>query len=66
MEKDYLGLGTDEADIVNDVSYIAYATLFASILLTDVPFAKAELFSNNLVNDEQKIRFSQNNLKRFL
>jgi YidC/Oxa1 family membrane protein insertase len=22
--------------------------------LTDVPFAKAELFSNNLVNDEQK------------
>jgi YidC/Oxa1 family membrane protein insertase len=27
---------------------------FASILLTDVPFAKAELFSNNLVNDEQK------------
>jgi YidC/Oxa1 family membrane protein insertase len=29
------------------------------ILLTDVPFAKAELFSNNLVNDEQKIRFSK-------
>jgi YidC/Oxa1 family membrane protein insertase len=26
---------------------------FASILLTDAPFAKAELFSNNLVKDEQ-------------
>jgi YidC/Oxa1 family membrane protein insertase len=64
MESDYLGLGTDEADIVNDVSYIAYKQHFLPILLTDVPFAKAELFSNNLVNDEQKIRFSQNNLKR--
>jgi hypothetical protein len=28
MEKDYLGLGTDEADIVNDVSYIAYKQHF--------------------------------------
>jgi hypothetical protein len=38
-------LGTDEADIVNDVSY-AYKQTFLLILLTDVPFAKAELFSN--------------------
>jgi YidC/Oxa1 family membrane protein insertase len=52
-KSDYLGLGTDEADIVNDVSYIAYKQhFFASILLTDVPFAKAELFSNNLVKDD--------------
>jgi YidC/Oxa1 family membrane protein insertase len=54
MEK---GLGTD-GDIVNGVSYIAYTTLFT---LTDVPFAKAELFSNNLVRMMQQIRFSQNN-----
>jgi hypothetical protein len=32
MESDYLGLGTDEADIVNDVSYIAYNTLFAHFI----------------------------------
>jgi YidC/Oxa1 family membrane protein insertase len=52
-KSDYLGLGNDEVDVVNDVSYIAYKQhFFASILLTDVPFAKAELFSNNLVNDE--------------
>jgi hypothetical protein len=35
---------------------------FASILLTDMTM-QSGLFSNNLVNDEQKI-FSQNNLKR--
>jgi YidC/Oxa1 family membrane protein insertase len=35
------------------LSYIAYKQhFFASILLTDVPFAKAELFSNNLVKDD--------------
>jgi hypothetical protein len=40
MEKRLFRLGTDEADI--DVSYIAYKQhFFASILLTDVPFAKA-------------------------
>jgi YidC/Oxa1 family membrane protein insertase len=64
MESDYLGLGT-EADIVNDVSYIAYKQhFFCSILLTDVPFAKAELFSNNLVKDDATDTIFTNNLKR--
>jgi YidC/Oxa1 family membrane protein insertase len=36
------------------MTYAYKQHFFASILLTDVPFAKAELFSNNLVNDEQK------------
>jgi hypothetical protein len=45
MEKRLFRLGTDEADIVNDVSYIAYKQhFFASILLTDVPFASGIIF----------------------
>jgi YidC/Oxa1 family membrane protein insertase len=44
MEKSDYGLGTDEADIVNDVSYIAYKQHFFAILLTDVPFAKRNYF----------------------
>lgn len=39
---------------VNDVSYIAFKQhFFASILLTDKPFSKADLSSINLVKDEQ-------------
>jgi YidC/Oxa1 family membrane protein insertase len=64
MEKSDYGLGTDEADIVNDVSYIAYKQHFFAYFIDRRTIRKAELFSNNLVNDEQKIRFSQNNLKR--
>ncbi|TDE02351.1 membrane protein insertase YidC [Flavobacterium hiemivividum] len=53
-KSDYLGLGNDEAETVTDVSYIAYKQhFFTSILLSDVPFTKAEIFSNNLVKDEQ-------------
>jgi YidC/Oxa1 family membrane protein insertase len=52
-KSDYLGLGSDESETVEDVSYIAYKQhFFSSILLTDTPFEKAELYSNNLVKDE--------------
>jgi YidC/Oxa1 family membrane protein insertase len=40
--KRLFGLGTDEADIVNDVSYIAYKQHFFG--LTDVPFQKRNYF----------------------
>jgi YidC/Oxa1 family membrane protein insertase len=52
-KSDYLGLGSNESESVEDVSYIAYKQhFFSSILLTDTPFEKAELYSNNLVKDE--------------
>jgi YidC/Oxa1 family membrane protein insertase len=51
---DYLGLGNDKTDSPESVSYIAFKQhFFSSILLTDVPFAKADLYSNNLVKDEK-------------
>jgi YidC/Oxa1 family membrane protein insertase len=53
-KSDYLGLGSDETKTAEDVSYIAYKQhFFSSILLTNTPFEKAELYSNNLVNDEE-------------
>ncbi|MFQ3173794.1 MAG: YidC/Oxa1 family membrane protein insertase [Flavobacterium sp.] len=52
-KSDYLGLGSNESESVEDVSYIAYKQhFFSSILLTDTPFEKAELYSDNLVQDE--------------
>ena len=49
---DYLGQGQDKTVVENDVTYIAFKQhFFTSILLTKAPFAKAEMFSNNLVND---------------
>ena len=51
---DYLGLGNDKTDEPADVSFIAYKQhFFTSILLSSTPFEKAELYSNNLVNDEE-------------
>ena len=51
---DYLGLGNDKTDDPESVSYIAYKQhFFSSILLTSTPFAKADLYSNNLVKDEK-------------
>ena len=51
---DYLGLGNDKTDDPESVSYIAYKQhFFSSILLTSTPFEKANLYSNNLVNDEK-------------
>lgn len=53
-KSDYLGLGNDETETVEDVSYIAYKQhFFSSILLTDTPFEKAELYSDNLVKEEE-------------
>lgn len=54
-KNDYLGQGKDKTETVDKVSYIAFKQhFFTSILLTDKPFAKAELYSDNLVHDEQK------------
>jgi YidC/Oxa1 family membrane protein insertase len=53
-KNDYLGQGKDKAETIDKVSYIAFKQhFFTSILLTDKPFAKAELYSDNLVHDEQ-------------
>ncbi|AWA30210.1 membrane protein insertase YidC [Flavobacterium magnum] len=53
-KNDYLGQGKDKTESVEKVSYIAFKQhFFTSILLTDKPFAKAELYSNNLVHDEK-------------
>ncbi|MEZ7507035.1 membrane protein insertase YidC [Flavobacterium sp. Arc2] len=53
-KSNYLGLGNDKTETVEDVSYIAYKQhFFSSILVSDVPFTKAELFSNNLVKDDK-------------
>lgn len=49
---DYLGQGKDDTVVENDVTYIAFKQhFFTSVLLTNTPFAKAEMSSNNLVND---------------
>jgi len=53
-KSDYLGLGSDKSETVEKVSYIAYKQhFFSSILLTNTPFETAELYSNNLVNNEE-------------
>jgi YidC/Oxa1 family membrane protein insertase len=53
-KSDYLGLGSQEDDVVKDVSYIAYKQhFFSSILLTKTPFTTAELHSTNLVEDDK-------------
>ena len=52
---DYLGQGQDKTTVENDVTYIAFKQhFFTSILLTNTPFAKAELYSDNLVQDVEK------------
>jgi YidC/Oxa1 family membrane protein insertase len=51
---DYLGQGSTTNDDPNEVSYIAFKQhFFTSILMTDTPFEKAEVFSENLVKDEE-------------
>jgi YidC/Oxa1 family membrane protein insertase len=53
-KSDYLGLGHNESETVENVSYIAFKQhFFSSILLTDTSFKNSELYSDNLVNDEQ-------------
>ncbi|WP_318639936.1 membrane protein insertase YidC [Flavobacterium ardleyense] len=52
---DYLGQGQDKTVVENDVTYIAFKQhFFTSILLTNTPFAKAEMYSNNLVDDVER------------
>ncbi|NNC50062.1 MAG: membrane protein insertase YidC [Flaviramulus sp.] len=49
---DYTGMG-DADDDVEDVSWIGYKQhFFSSVLLTDVPFKKVKVKSENLVEDE--------------
>ncbi|GEC72200.1 protein translocase subunit yidC [Flavobacterium flevense] len=53
-KSDYLGQGQDKTETAEDVSYVAYKQhFFSSILLSSTPFKTAELYSNNLVNDEE-------------
>jgi YidC/Oxa1 family membrane protein insertase len=50
----YLGQGKNEAEKVENVSYVAFKQhFFTSILLTDTPFKTADFTSENLVNDEK-------------
>lgn len=52
---DYLGHGKDKNASADKVTYIAYKQhFFTSILLTRKPFEKAELHSNELMDDAQK------------
>ncbi|MFN3640480.1 MAG: membrane protein insertase YidC [Flavobacterium sp.] len=51
---DYLGQGSSTSDEVKDLTYVAYKQhFFTSILLTDTPFKKANLYSENLVKSEE-------------
>ena len=51
---DYLGQGESSSDEPVDVSYIAFKQhFFTSVLLTDTPFEKAIVVSENLVKDEE-------------
>jgi len=52
-KSDYLGLGDNKSETVEEVSYVAYKQhFFSSILLSDTPFEKAELHSDNLAKDD--------------
>jgi YidC/Oxa1 family membrane protein insertase len=52
---DYLGQGESTSDDPVDVSYIAFKQhFFSSVLLTDTPFEKEVVVSENLVKDEEK------------
>ena len=51
---DYTGQGQDKEENPEKVGFVAFKQhFFSSILITNTPFAKAKLFSNNLVNDEK-------------
>ena len=50
---DYLSAGSDDNEIVNNLTWVAYKQhFFTSILLSDKPFNKAALISSNLVKDK--------------
>lgn len=51
---DYLGQGSTASDEPIDVSYVAFKQhFFTSVLLTDTPFEKAIVLTENLVKDEE-------------
>ena len=51
---DYTGQGQDKEENPEKVAFVAFKQhFFSSILITNNPFAKAKLYSNNLVNDEK-------------
>lgn len=53
-KKNDLGLGSNKDETLKQVSYIAFKQhFFSSILLSDKPFSKSELFSDNLVKDDK-------------
>jgi YidC/Oxa1 family membrane protein insertase len=50
----YTGQGHDKEENPEKVGFVAFKQhFFSSILITNNPFAKAKLYSNNLVNDEK-------------
>jgi YidC/Oxa1 family membrane protein insertase len=50
----YVSDGQDKEETPEKVSYIAFKQhFFSTILLTNTPFTKVKLYSNNLVNDEK-------------
>ncbi len=52
---DYVGQGENKSTTAEKVTYIAFKQhFFTSVLLTQTPFATADLKSNNLVNDIEK------------
>ena len=52
-EADYLSAGASDNEIVDNVQWVGFKQhFFTSILLSDKPFNKAAISSNNLVNDE--------------
>ncbi len=52
-EADYLSASGDDIEVVDDLQWVGFKQhFFTSVLLSDTPFNKATLTSNNLVNDE--------------
>lgn len=50
----YVNQGKDKRETADEVSFVAYKQhFFTSILLTKTPFEKADLYSNELVDDEK-------------
>ena len=52
-EADYLSTSGDDIEVVDGLQWVGFKQhFFTSVLLSDTPFNKATLTSNNLVNDE--------------
>lgn len=65
-EADYLSASGDDIEVVDDVQWVGFKQhFFTAVLLSETPFNKATLTSNNLVNDEaiDTVYTKQYNLK---